>query len=218
MTMRLEDLKGDSCLWCGEDIDLSRPFAITRVYCSAECRLAYRNDVDRRTRIEAKQGRQCKQCGAPIPVTRRIDSDCCSDKCSQAYNRADQAKRYPLACQQCGAQFFGHYARQKYCSSTCYGAGHSAIRKAKRGSAACAHCSTVFDRRYPTQRFCSVAWAAGYRQQRAKEKLDRVCIDCSAVFKVTRIDTAGLRCPICRHKHSAANLRLRRHITCEAVS
>lgn len=217
MTQRLEDLKGDSCLWCGEDIDLSRPFAITRVYCSAECRMAYRNDLDRRTRMEAKQGRVCQQCGAPIPATRRIDSDCCSDKCSQAYNRPDQAKRYPLACQQCGSEFFGHYSRQKYCSPACSGAALRANRQAKRGSTPCAHCGTVFDRRDPTQRFCSVACAAGYRQQRAKEKLNRVCIDCGAAFKVTRIDTAGLRCPSCRNKHSTANLRPRRRITCEAV-
>ena len=32
MTMRLEDLKGDSCLWCGDEIDLSRPYAIRRIY------------------------------------------------------------------------------------------------------------------------------------------------------------------------------------------
>ena len=177
MTLRLEDLKGDSCLWCGDDIDLSRPFAIARIYCSAKCRYEYWNDLARSARIESKQGRLCQQCGAPIPVTRRIDSDCCSDKCAQTYGRADRAKRYPLDCQQCGSQFFGHYARQKYCSPACYGAGHSAIRKARRGSTPCAHCGTVFDRAYATQRFCSVACASSRPRPRAKQR-----IKCEAVI------------------------------------
>lgn len=218
MTMRLEDLKGDSCLWCGEDIDLSRPFAIARIYCSAKCRYEYRNDLARSARIESKQGRQCQQCGAPIPVTRRIDSDCCSDKCSQSYGRADQAQRYPLTCKQCGSDFHGHFAGQQYCCCACSGAAYSARQKAKRGSIACAHCSSVFDRPNFTQRFCCVDCANADRRERAKEKLDRVCIDCGAEFQVRRSDITGLRCTTCRHKHLVANLRPRQRVVCEAIS
>lgn len=215
--MRLDDLKGDSCLWCDKEIDLSRPQAILRSYCSAECRMRYRNNLVHVALIEEKRGRRCQHCAAPIPVTRRIDSDCCSDRCSQAYGRPVQAKRYPLTCKRCGSDFHGHFAGQQYCSLACSGAAYSARQKAKRGSIACAHCSTVFDRPNSTQRFCSVACANAYRKKDAKEKLDRACIDCGAEFKVSRSNTAGLRCPPCRHKHIVANLRPGRHIQCEAV-
>ncbi len=137
MTMRLEDLKGDSCLWCDREIDLSRPQAILRSYCSATCRMRYRNNLVHVALIESKQGRHCAHCNNPIATSKRADSKYCSFTCGANANRPAAVKRYPLICQHCGSEFYGHFAAQRFCSCACSNAGVGARRRANRAAIQC---------------------------------------------------------------------------------
>jgi hypothetical protein len=216
MTRRLEDLKGDSCLWCDGEIDLSLPFAITRLYCSSECRIKYRSNLARLAVVEAKRERFCAQCGGPISLSKRGDSKFCSYSCGTKAMRPDVVRRYPLTCEHCGSGFAGHFAAQRFCCVACSGAAVRARRQAKVGPTICQHCSTAFHGSYATQRFCSVACANALRVERAKASCHRVCSACSAEFEVTRGNTKGACCPKCRRERMIANLRKGR-IRCEAM-
>lgn len=219
MTLRLEDLKGDSCLWCGEDIDLSRPKAILMSYCSATCRVRYRNNLVHVALIASKQGRVCEHCNGPIAPSKKAGTKYCTFTCGANANRPEAVGRYPMACQQCGSEFHGQSPRQRYCSCACSGAAFRARRDAERPAKHCLHCHSAITRpRHSNKAFCSVACANAARTTRSEGGCDRVCLDCGAGFRVTRSNTAGLRCRTCRYQRAAANLPPLRRIQCEAIS
>lgn len=68
------------CEQCGNTIpDDALPF---KKYCCRACYKASERDLERAARAEELAGRLCKQCNAPIPVSRKRDAVFCSRKCS----------------------------------------------------------------------------------------------------------------------------------------
>lgn len=143
--IRLEDLADDMCLWCGGEIDRSRPHADRRKYCSDACCTAHAVDIDKEARIAAKVAlnRHCVVCGSAIPVSRPLGAKYCSFRCSRSGSRPVPAKRYPLTCEHCGSAFFGQNPAQRFCSPACVNADRRQREAAKRVRA-CIDCGVEF--------------------------------------------------------------------------
>lgn len=150
--MRLEDLKDDTCGWCGGEIDMSRPHASKRLFCCRACSTAAYHQLDKHARLEAKQGRVCAECGGPIPPAKRGKvTKYCSLMCQRIASESVRTGRYPLVCQVCETPFFGHYARQLYCGNACKARVGVMVRRARAKppvSVACRWCGETFLRRF----------------------------------------------------------------------
>lgn len=77
------------CEQCGEAIDpMAHP---RRTFCSKACNNAYFNGLVKAARAEARAGRICPQCGAPVADHRKADTVFCSERCA-THNRRMRAK------------------------------------------------------------------------------------------------------------------------------
>lgn len=131
--MKLDDLPGDGCAFCGACIEHKRVYAI---YCSRTCKDGHRRHLEREAGREAKAGNTCILCGAVIPLTRRADtlfcSKSCYDKVSYARCRGQRRTetRKGRSCAICGGPISETLrAGTKYCSKPC---GDEADRRMSR--------------------------------------------------------------------------------------
>jgi hypothetical protein len=108
--MRLDDLRGPECVWCGKELD---PSSNQMLYCCDAHNKAYQHDQERRARLaeKASWNRRCPACDAPIPVEARRDRIYCSKKCFRVVDEVRSrgarrlAARANRTCEHCGATF-----------------------------------------------------------------------------------------------------------------
>lgn len=194
MTMRLEDLAGDSCLWCGKEIDLSRPHAIKRLYCCRRCVDKHASHLDTLALEEAKraQNRRCVQCGSVISVSKQAGTMYCSRSCSsksrprRPRHRVIAAAKFNRHCTQC----HGPIAPDKrlgalYCSRSCANRVHNARTPADRQwhPLVCEACGASSFGSHPRQRFCGLACSAIFARRQTEERRPADCVVCGATFR-----------------------------------
>lgn len=135
MTLRLEDLADDGCLWCGAKISLAHARSWIRQYCSTRCANAFHNNLRKAAELEAKgkQDRHCAHCRALMPSSKRADAIYCSASCKRRVLNARwqqrcreqapavQQQREPTACRCCGGMFTPRQMvpPQVLCSQAC---------------------------------------------------------------------------------------------------
>lgn len=226
--MRLDDLKGDSCLWCGKEIDLSRPHAIKRIYCCRRCVDTHASHLDTIALEEAKraQNRRCAQCGSAIPVSKQTGTIYCSRSCARKARprpprpRVIVAAKFNRHCRQC----HGPIAPDKrldalYCSRACTDRAHHRRRPADRRwfPLVCEACGTSSFGSHPRQRFCGLACFASFARRQTEKRRPVDCMICGTTFRRRYPSDAKVTCSgACA---GALRWQVRRAaISCEAIS
>lgn len=233
--MRLEDLKGDSCLWCDAEIDLSHPYAIARIYCCRSCCQQHDAHLRKAARIEAKQGRRCAQCDVEIPISKLAGTIYCTPVCRERARglRAQRARRLsplmprviPAAklnrhCRQCHGPIAPHKRLHAlYCSRSCANQWHHKITPVDRQwyPLVCETCGIAYFGSRPTQRFCSLTCSVVFARLRTEKRRPIGCVVCGITFRRRYPSDAKITCS----DACAGALRWRNRraaIQCEAIS
>ena len=162
MTLRLEDLADDGCLWCGAEISMAHARSWMRRYCSRRCTNAYHNNLRKAAELEAKgnQDRQCAHCRVLMPASKRAGAIYCSSACKRRVLNA----RWQQRCRE-----------------------RAPAVQQQRKPTACRWCRRVFTPRQmvPPQVLCSQACNMAERRARSAPPALLSCIICSAEYRPT---------------------------------
>lgn len=151
MCLTLDDLKGPECKVCGASLEGKRADA---VFCSYKCFMADYELIRRAATREAKQGRTCGFCKAPMSVEMTAKAIYCSESCQQKA-RYYRIKSAPCVCKTCGSAFLGRLPSDKYCSPACRRAEGLRVRSLSwKPKMTCERCGTPFAQR-PNGKHCS---------------------------------------------------------------
>lgn len=77
--MRLDDLPGDACPTCGEELPPSRH--VNAIYCSPACCIRARNGRRAVARAALRTGLTCPECGVAFDAPRTLAQVYCSPRC-----------------------------------------------------------------------------------------------------------------------------------------
>lgn len=103
--MRLDDLRGRECQFCGKPIpDSARS---DKIFCSDLCRRRDNQRVETEAVKEARLARTCAFCEEPISMERRVGSSYCSQSCYhkhlwQMQSQAVLESKWGRTCVVCG--------------------------------------------------------------------------------------------------------------------
>ncbi|MDU0339572.1 hypothetical protein [Bosea rubneri] len=240
MTMRLDDLRDDGCRWCGGEIELERPHAIKRVYCSDDCRIRHGHDLVRIARIEARQNRHCERCSQPLAISLKAGTIYCSAICArddsnerEKLGRLDDKAKVKRFCARCNEPIpASRRAEAIYCSASCKrrvlnAAWRQRSRERAPGEAprrepvACRWCAAMFvpRRTDPTPVLCSLSCNMAERRARAATPGLLSCVICSAEYRPKAGCLPRRTCSEpCRQLLRTGSRRANRAtITCEAI-
>lgn len=175
--MRLDDLKGDTCLWCDEPLPDER--RLDQVYCSKRCGKAHYSWFESEAIRESKQGRTCAQCGQPMSTALQASAMYCSAACGHI---AAAARRLPPGrpCAWCGKPVPAHRLYALTCSERCRrasAAAHRPARYSNRPTIPCAWCGESFLQKKNSNTYCCRSCAARARCSRkfSKSHRERLC-------------------------------------------
>lgn len=153
----LDDLPGDACPACGEELPPSRH--VNAVYCSQACGIRARNARRAARRAALRSGLTCPECGGAFDAPRTLWQVYCSRRCmhraasrrwqatpaaktsrAEAQARASAARsasaaaaRAGRACPECGVVFDARTGKQVYCSPRCQWRSAERRRGPRRG-------------------------------------------------------------------------------------
>lgn len=139
--MRLEDLQGPECDYCGGELDPDSKQ--TRFCCDSHYKLYYklikrRLDQEKWLKEKASWNRRCPVCDVPIPPEARADRIYCSTKCSHSVmiyrHRGSKrlAARSNKTCEHCGKLFTLSKGNARHCSSRCQKAAWQIRKRAEK--------------------------------------------------------------------------------------
>lgn len=161
--MRLDDLKGDTCLWCDEPLPDER--RADQVYCSKRCGARHYWSFESEAIREAKRGRICPQCDGPISVDLQASAIYCSEECRRiAMLHRKLAPGRP--CVLCGKPVSAERLWAVTCSEVCRRAlalAHRPPRYSSRPTIPCAWCGERFLQKRDRNKFCGRSCAARAR-------------------------------------------------------
>lgn len=112
--MRLEDLEGDRCAWCGSEFE---PRDIRQQYCSATCRARARSKRERVVITDCN----CPWCGIefePVSARQKYCSRTCQKRSNEQRERSARfrAQVATLQCTACGGTMLGiKRTHARYC-------------------------------------------------------------------------------------------------------
>lgn len=139
--MRLDDLRGPECTWCGKELD---PASRQTVYCCDAHNAAHRHHMEREARLaeKASWGRKCPVCETPIPATARADRIYCSTKCSHSVmiyrhrGAPRAAARAGRSCIECDRPINAARNDMHYCGNQCRQAAYRKRKRARKQASA----------------------------------------------------------------------------------
>lgn len=168
--MRLDDLRGDTCLWCDEPLPDER--RADQVYCSRRCQGRHYWSFESDAIRESKQGRTCAHCRKPISVERQASAIYCDEVCrSDAARQGAAAQRrrtLPLgrACALCGSPI---PERRRLDAVFCCTACQMRARR-RRPAKPCQWCGGTFAPRKASNTYCGRSCAARARMHRLRRR------------------------------------------------
>ena len=127
--MRLEDLRGPSCVVCGADMEGRRSHAI---YCSPRCRSIAYVAAESAALAEARAGRTCPTCGRTFDARRSDQRHCCNECMMKPHRRRwedSQDAARERSCSWCGKTCHPRPGGL-YCSMRCAAFGREARKRA----------------------------------------------------------------------------------------
>ena len=123
-----------TCLWCRASIIGRRPNV---KYCTQQHKRNARKSRRRGTAEKKAARRPCPVCQSPIPVSRRVGTLFCSDKCGNTYSHRGDPFYYlvfqPRTCKDCGMGFETLFPTQERCGAC----QHTAVRNHHTHSRRC---------------------------------------------------------------------------------
>lgn len=161
--MRLDDLKGDTCLFCDEPMPDER--RADQVFCSKRCLSRYHWSLESEAIREAKRGRTCVQCGGLISVDLQASAIYCGIPCQQV---AAALRRLPAGrpCARCGEPVPVERLHATTCSEVCRRTHQARDRRGRtnRPTIPCVHCGQPFLQKKNSNSFCSRSCASQGRR------------------------------------------------------
>lgn len=135
---------------------------------------------------------KCPICGNAF-IPKRIDSVCCSGKCTAKLYRQLHKKTYKKICVQCGREYKAVDKRRKYCCELCAENARNKreleryhTKKEVIESKICEQCGNEFQPKTRKARFCSKACASRYSSAFARMSVKKlVCAHCGNSFEST---------------------------------